>query len=87
MLIDEPLPFIKDFINQLDDSINGQESRQHLSITQRAWLAFCLMGILITNSQARQNLNVPVSGVTHVQHFHGCLNMPRYLGKSCLQQA
>lgn len=50
MLIDEPLPFIKDFINQLDDSINGQESRQHLSITQRAWLAFCLMGILITNS-------------------------------------
>jgi len=50
MLIDQPLPFIKDFLNQLNDSIKAQNSRQSLSLTQRAWLGFCLMGILITNS-------------------------------------
>jgi hypothetical protein len=50
MLIDEPLPFVKDFINQLDESISGAQPRHRLSLTQRAWLAFCLMGILITNS-------------------------------------
>jgi hypothetical protein len=49
MLIDEPLPFIKEFINQLDDGIKPDQPGR-LSVTQKAWLAFCIMGILITNS-------------------------------------
>jgi SRSO17 transposase len=50
MFIDEPLPFIKEFINQLNDEISQDQYGPCLSITQKAWLAFCLMGILITNS-------------------------------------
>ncbi|HFU75236.1 MAG TPA: transposase [Arcobacter sp.] len=50
MFIDEPLPFVKEFINQLNDGISQGQSGPRLSIRQKAWLGFCLMGILITNS-------------------------------------
>jgi len=50
MFIDEPLPFIKEFINKLNDAISKSKPGHSLSLTQRTWLAFCLMGILITNS-------------------------------------
>lgn len=50
MFIDEPLPFVKEFINQLDEGLSQGQSVPRLSITQKAWLGFCLMGILITNS-------------------------------------
>lgn len=50
MFIDEPLPFVKKFINQLDEGLSQGQSAPRLSITQKAWLGFCLMGILITNS-------------------------------------
>lgn len=50
MLIDKPLPFVKEFINQLDENLSGQQLGYRLSMTQKGWLGFCLMGILITNS-------------------------------------
>ena len=50
MFIDEPWTEVKDFINQLDDRYSGPQPGHRLSIFRRAWLAFCLMGILITNS-------------------------------------
>ncbi len=50
MFIDEPLPFIKEFINQLNEAIGKQKPKHRLSLTQRTWLAFCLMGILVTNT-------------------------------------
>lgn len=46
---DQPLPFIKNYVEQLDKGLKKQ-SEQGLSIVQKAWLGFCLMGILITNS-------------------------------------
>lgn len=50
MFVDEPLPFVKEFINQLDEGLSQGQTGPRLSITQKAWLGFCLMGILITNS-------------------------------------
>ena len=50
MFIDKPLPFIKEFINQLNEDLSQGCSVPRLSVTQQAWLGFCLMGILITNS-------------------------------------
>jgi len=50
MFIDEPLPFIKEFISQLNKAISKQKPRHRLSLAQRTWLAFCLMGILVTNT-------------------------------------
>jgi len=50
MFIDEPLPFVKEFISQLNEGLSQGRSSPRLSTTQQAWLGFCLMGILITNS-------------------------------------
>lgn len=50
MFIDEPLPFVKEFINQLNEGLSQGRSSIRLSRTQQTWLGFCLMGILITNS-------------------------------------
>ena len=50
MFIDAPLPFVKEYIEKINDSIRKQKPGYCLSISQKAWLAFCIMGILITNS-------------------------------------
>jgi len=50
MFIDEPLPFVKEFINQLNEGISQGKPGTRLSALRRTWLGFCLMGILITNS-------------------------------------
>jgi hypothetical protein len=50
MFIDEPLPFIKEFISRLNDAVIKQKPGHRLSLAQRTWLAFCLMGILVTNT-------------------------------------
>ncbi len=50
MWLSEPLPFIKDFIVQLDEGLQGHHPNRRLSRIQRGWLGFCLMGIILTNS-------------------------------------
>lgn len=48
--IDKPLPVIKEFIHQLNEDLSQGCSIPRLSVTQPAWLGFCLRGILITNT-------------------------------------
>ncbi len=50
MWLSEPLPFIEDFIVQLDAGLQVHEPNRRLSRIQRGWLGFCLMGIILTNS-------------------------------------
>lgn len=51
MLISEPLPFVTEFLAALDAALQVHKPlAPGLSRTQRGWLGFCLMGILITNS-------------------------------------
>jgi hypothetical protein len=51
MLISEPLPFVKEFIGALDEALKVHRPLgRGLSVAQRRWLGFCLMGILITNT-------------------------------------
>lgn len=51
MLIDptEPLPFIKNYVEALDKGLK-KHTGKGLSLGQKLWLGFCLMGILVTNS-------------------------------------
>jgi hypothetical protein len=51
MIDGEPLPFINDFLDSLQESL---DETHWLSKCQRFWLGFCLMGILMTNSIAWQ---------------------------------
>src|SRR5512135_2656015 len=50
MIFTTPLPFIKEFIDQLDQGIREGAPTRKLSKAQRGWLSFCLMGILLSNS-------------------------------------
>ena len=44
------LPFIRDFINLLTDSLTSEHPDFHLTRTQKLWISFCLTGILMTNT-------------------------------------
>ncbi len=50
MLIGEPLPFVKEYVEELNRVLEEIKPGQGLSGIQRKWLSFCIMGIVITNS-------------------------------------
>ena len=50
MLFGPVLPFVRSFIEAIDEAIQQHDPRARLSHAQRAWLGFCIMGILVTNA-------------------------------------
>jgi DDE superfamily endonuclease len=50
MVIGKPLPFVCAFVEAVDKAIAAHSPGQRLSTLQRAWLAFCVTAILVTNS-------------------------------------
>ena len=50
MFIRELLPFVENYLDELDKALRVYAPEKALSRTQRYWLGFCIMGILLTNS-------------------------------------
>src|SRR5947207_14921627 len=50
MLIGKPAPFVRAFIEAVDNAIRAHHPHHAMSATQRAWLAFCVTAVLVTNS-------------------------------------
>ena len=50
MLFNEPLPFIKNYVSQLNEDLKTLCPKKGLSWTQQYWLSFCIMAIMVTNS-------------------------------------
>jgi|SRR5579883_855618 len=50
MLMGEPLPFVQEYVEELNRVLEELKPGQGLSSLQREWLKFCLMGIIVTNS-------------------------------------
>lgn len=50
MLIGEPLQFITDFIENINNSLGEYKKDCRLSAAQRYWLSFCIMAIIVTNT-------------------------------------
>ena len=50
MIIDKPLPFVKEFVEEINEAITKHAPGQKLTAIQTHWLSFCLMGIIVTNS-------------------------------------
>jgi hypothetical protein len=50
MFFSRPLSFVEEFVDALDAGLKEHDSDAKLSQTQKDWLCFCLMGILVTNS-------------------------------------
>jgi len=49
MFIKYPLPFVRDFVDELNDALRIHTGH-HLTRLQKTWLWFCLMGIVLTNT-------------------------------------
>lgn len=51
MLISEPLPFVRAYLDVLDEQLRRYHGRSRgLSRIQRHWLGFCLMSMMVTES-------------------------------------
>src|SRR5438874_5296324 len=50
MILGKPAPFVRAFIDAVDDAICAQHPSHAMAATQRAWLAFCVTAVLVTNS-------------------------------------
>jgi hypothetical protein len=50
MLIGEPLLFIKNYVEKLNDAIKTYCPEKGLTRIQRHWLSFCVTAIIVTNS-------------------------------------
>ena len=50
MIIGKPAPFVRAFLEAVDTAIRAHQPHHAMSATQRAWLAFCLTAVLVTNS-------------------------------------
>ncbi len=50
MLIGKPAPFVRAFVAAVDEAIRMHQPNGGLSAIQRAWLAFCVTAVLVTNS-------------------------------------
>ena len=50
MIIGKPAPFVRAFVEAVDDAIREHHPSHAMSATQRAWLACCVTAVLVTNS-------------------------------------
>src|SRR5215475_9280230 len=50
MLIGKPAPFVRAFVEVVDEAIREQSPSHGMSAMQRTWLAFCVTAVLVTNS-------------------------------------
>src|SRR5438093_8989286 len=50
MIIGKPAPFVRAFVDVVDEVIRAQSPSHGMSAMQRTWLAFCLTAVLVTNS-------------------------------------
>ena len=50
MILGKPAPFVRAFVDAVDDAIRAHHPSHAMSATQRAWLAFCVTAVLVTNA-------------------------------------
>jgi hypothetical protein len=50
MIMGSPLPFVEEYVEQLSASLESHQPKAGLTRGQKAWLSFCLMGIIVTES-------------------------------------
>jgi hypothetical protein len=50
MLLETPAPFVSAFVEAIDETLRQHSPSHGMSTMQRAWLAFCVTAMLVTNS-------------------------------------
>lgn len=55
MLVGKPLAFVTDYVEELSSRLEQQSPRTRLTRGQQAWLAFCIMCVMVTESVCWRN--------------------------------
>jgi hypothetical protein len=50
MILAKPAPFVRAFIDAVDEAIRQDHPSHGMSVIQRTWLAFCVTAVLVTHS-------------------------------------
>src|ERR1700675_1174018 len=50
MVIGKPFPFVRAFVDAVDEALVAHSPGQRMSALHRTWLAFCVTAILVTHS-------------------------------------
>jgi hypothetical protein len=50
MVLGKPAPFVSAFVNAVDEAMPAHNPSHGMSPIQRAWLAFCVTAVLVTNA-------------------------------------
>src|SRR3989475_5291237 len=50
MIIGKPAPFVRAFVDAVDEAIRAQSPSHGMSAMQRTWLVFCVTAVLVTTS-------------------------------------
>jgi len=50
MLVGKPLPFVTEYVEKLSDGLAQKQRKSGLTRKQKAWLTFCIMCIIVTES-------------------------------------
>src|SRR5262245_24290807 len=50
MLLGKPAPFVRAFIDAVDDASRASQPHRGMSAMPRAWLAFCVTAVVVTNA-------------------------------------
>jgi hypothetical protein len=50
LLIGKPAPFVRAFVDAVDEAMRAQSPSHGLSTRQRTWLALCVTAVLVTHS-------------------------------------
>ena len=50
MLIGQPAPFVRTFVDVVDEAMREQSPSHGRSAMQRTWLAFCITAVLVTSN-------------------------------------
>ena len=84
MFIDEVLPFVTNFVYDLNEALKEIVSKAGLSRIQKGWSGFCISGIIVFVGNV---LSVLGGDIVHTPVYHGCFDRQRFFGRVCYVQA
>ena len=78
MLIGKPAPFVRTFIDAVDQAIRQDHPDSGLSAMQRSWLAFCVTATLVTHSICWARFERASLGTYSMARAGRCRGLCRY---------
>ena len=66
MLLGQPAPFVRAFVDAVDEAIRAQSPSHGMSAMQRTWLAFCVTAVLVTSHSRRRRMLLKINDLSQL---------------------